>query len=245
MLFGSKYEELVANSLSSKNRSKGLFGFIKNQGSSKEGSRRQPFRKDPLSRSRENRGRWIFTASGQTLQQQYPIGEQGRVKNELIHSTFNQLDGPSVCISILQSTSTSNEFIPGKNQATAQSRQSETFCKELAKTDKRSYDTGYSKRLRNPFYFAAKAIKATKFVPINQRSVRPSGSEGPEHVEEGCYSSFGSQRGPISQLFVSCEKERWRELLSSQPKGPEQNYSVSALQDERVVPIKGNVVTKK
>ena len=35
------------------------------------------------------------------------------------------------------------------------------------------------------------------------------------------------------------------ELLSSQPKGPEQKYSVSALQDERVVPIKGNVVTKK
>ena len=231
MLFGSKYEELVANSLSSKNRSKGLFGFIKNQGSSKEGSRRQPFRKDPLSRSRENRGRWIFTASGQTLQQQYPIGEQGRVKNELIHSTFNQLDGPSVCISILQSTSTSNEFIPGKNQATAQSRQSETFCKELAKTDKRSYDTGYSKRLRNPFYFAAKAIKATKFVPITQRSVRPSGSGGPGHVEEGCYSSFGSQRGPSSQLFVSCEKERWGESPSSQPKEPEQKYSVPALQD--------------
>ena len=244
MLFGSKYEELVANSLSSKNRSKGLFGFIKNQGSSKEGSRRQPFRKDPLSRSRENRGRWIFTASGQTLQQQYPIGEQGRVKNELIHSTFNQLDGPSVCISILQSTSTSNEFIPGKNQATAQSRQSETFCKELAKTDKRSYDTGYSKRLRNPFYFAAKAIKATKFVPINQRSVRPSRSGGPGHVEERCYSSFGSQRGPISQFFVSCEKEGWGESPSSQPKGPEQKYSVSTFQDGRVVPIKGNVVTR-
>ena len=31
MLFGSKYEELVAKSLSSKNRSKELFGSIKNQ----------------------------------------------------------------------------------------------------------------------------------------------------------------------------------------------------------------------
>ena len=29
-------------------------------------------------------------------------------------------------------TSTSSEFISGKNKATAQSRQSETFCKELA-----------------------------------------------------------------------------------------------------------------
>ena len=108
-------------------------------------------------------------------------------------------------------------------------------------TDKRSYDTGYSKRLRNPFYFAAKAIKATKFVPINQRSVRPSGSGGPGHDEEGCYSSFGCQREPISQLFVSCEKERCRESPSSQPKGPEQKYSASTFQDVRVVPIKGNV----
>ena len=208
ILFWPKYEELVAKSLSSKNRSKELFGSIKNQGLSKEGSRRLCIRKGPLFRSRGNRGRGIFTAAGQTLQQQYPTGGQGRGKNEFINSTLHQLDGPSVCISILQNTSTSSEFIPGKNQATAQCKQTETFCKELAKADKQSYDTGYSKGLPNPFYFAAKAIKATKFVSFNQRSVRPSGSGGPGHVEEGCYSSFGSQRGPISQLFVSCEKER-------------------------------------
>ena len=90
-------------------------------------------------------------------------------------------------------------FISDKNQATAQSRQIEAFCKELAKTDKRSYGTGYSKRLRNPLCFASKAIKATKFVSINQRSVRPSGSRGVGHVEERCYSSFGSQNfGPVS-----------------------------------------------
>ena len=215
MLFGSKYKELVAKPLSSKNKSKELFGSIKNQGLSKEGSRRHPFRKGPLFRSRGNRGRGIFTAAGQTLQQKYPTGGQGRGKYKFINSTFHQLDGPSACISILQNTSTSSEFIPGKNQATAQSRQSETFCKELAKTGKRSYDSGYSKWLRKPFYFAAKAIKATKFVPINQRRVRPSGSGGPEHVEEGCYSGFGSQRGPISQLFVSCERGRWGEPPSS------------------------------
>ena len=208
MLFGSKYEELVTKSLSLKNRSKELFGSTKTQESSKERSRRQPFRKGPLFRSRGKRERGIFTAAGQTLQQQYSTGGQGRGKNEFINSTFHQLDGTSACTSILQNTSTSGENISGKNQATAQSRQSETFCKELAKTDKPSYDTGYSKRLRNPFYFAVKAIEAIKFVPVNQRGVRPSGSGDPGHVEEGCYSSFGSQRGPISQLFVSCEKER-------------------------------------
>ena len=94
------------------------------------------------------------------------------------------------------------------------------------------------------FYFVAKAIKATKSVSFNQRSVRPSGSRGPGHVEEGCYSIFGSQGGPISKLFVSFEKERWGESPSSQPKEPEQKYSVSALQGGRVVPIKRNVVTR-
>ena len=60
MLFGRKYEELVAKSLSSKNRSKELFGSAKNQGSSKEGSRRQPFRKGPPFGSNENRGSEIL-----------------------------------------------------------------------------------------------------------------------------------------------------------------------------------------
>ena len=34
------------------------------------------------------------------------------------------------------------------------------------------------------------------------------------------------------------------ELPISQPKGPKQKYSVSLFQDGRVVPIKGNVVTR-
>ena len=203
---------------------------------SKEGTRGQPFQKSPLFRGTGNRERGIF--NNNTLQE-----DKEEVRMNLLIAPCIQLNGPSVWISILQYTS--SEFISGKNRATVPSRYSETFCKEFIKTDKRNYETGYSKRLRNLFYFALKAINATKIVSINQRSVRPSGSGGPGHVEERFYSSFGSQRGPISQLFVSCEKERWRELLSSQPKGPEQKYSVSALQDERVVPIKGNVVTKK
>ena len=61
MLFGPKYEELVAKSLSSKTRSKELFGSIIYQELSKEGSRRQPFRKGPLFRSRENGERNFHT----------------------------------------------------------------------------------------------------------------------------------------------------------------------------------------
>ena len=53
-----------------------------------------------------------------------------------------------------------------------------------------------------------------------------------------------SQIGSIFQLVVSYEKERWEELLRSQRKGPEQQYSISALQDEKVDPIKGNFITR-
>ena len=99
MLFGPKYEELVAKSLSSKNRSKELFGSIKTQGSSKEGKRRQPFQKSPLFRTRENRGRGMFTAADQILQQKHLQEDK-----EWVNSIFHQLDGPSVCIKILQNT---------------------------------------------------------------------------------------------------------------------------------------------
>ena len=76
ILFGPKYEKMVAKFLSSKNISKGLFGSIKYQGSSKEENRMQPFRKGPLFRTIENRGWVMFTAADQTLQQQYPTGGQ-------------------------------------------------------------------------------------------------------------------------------------------------------------------------
>ena len=81
------------------------------------------------------------------------------------------------------------------------------FCKELAKKDKQSYDLGYGKRLQIPFYFAAKVIKATKFVSFHKRTDRYNGTWRPRHAEERCYYGFGPQRGPISQLVISCEKE--------------------------------------
>ena len=150
----------------------------------------------------------MFTCAGLTLQQQYPTGGQRRGKNEFINSTFHQLDVPSVCVRILQNTSTSSEFISGKNQVTAQSRHSETFYKELAQTDKRSYDTGYSKRLQNPFYFAAKAIKATKFLSINQRSIRPCGSGGPGHLKkDAMVVSDPKEDQFFSLLFLVKKKE--------------------------------------
>ena len=78
----------------------------------------------------------MFTTACQTLQQQYPTGEQEKGKNEFINNTFRQLDGSSVFISILQNIFRSSKFISNKNQATAQCRQCQTFCKELTKTDK-------------------------------------------------------------------------------------------------------------
>ena len=71
-----------------------------------------------------------------------------------------------------------------------------------------------------------------------------SQSRGPAHVGKKYYSSLRSQIGSIFQFVVSYEKERWEELLRSQRKGPEQQYSISALQDEKVDPIKGNFITR-
>ena len=45
ILFGPKYEKILAKSLSSKNKSKEFFRSIKNQRSFNEGNRRQSFRK--------------------------------------------------------------------------------------------------------------------------------------------------------------------------------------------------------
>ena len=218
MLFGPKYEELVAKSLSSKTRSKELFGSIIYQELSKEESRRQPFCKGPLFRSRGNRGRGIFIPAGQTLQQQYPAGGQGRVR-------MNLLIGPSISSGDLLSASEfckvhlliANLF-PVKVKQLPKADRVKHFVRNWQRLTNNLIYTGYSTRLRNPFYFSTKAIKATKSVSINQRIVRPSGSRSPGHVEEGCYSSFGSQRGPIFQLYVSCHKERWGELPISQPK---------------------------
>ena len=82
VLFRPKYEELVAKSLSLKNRSKEPFGSVKNEGSSKEGNRSQLFQKDILFRTRGNRERGMFIAAGQTFQQQCPTGGQERNKKK-------------------------------------------------------------------------------------------------------------------------------------------------------------------
>ena len=146
----------------------------------------------------------MFIAAGQTLPQQYTVGGQANRKNKFINNTFHELHSPPVFIRILQNKSTIRDFTSSKNQPTAQCTQSELFSKDLAQTDKRSYDSACSKRLGNAFHFTAMGIKATKFGSLNQRNVRLSRSGGPGHVEEGCHSSFGFQRGPVSQLVVSC-----------------------------------------
>ena len=133
----------------------------------------------------------MLTAAGQTFPQQYTAGGQANRENKFINNTLHEFHRPPVLIRILQNKSISKDFTSSKNQPTAQCRQSELFSKELAQTDKRSYDSACSKRLRNPFHFATKGIKATKFGSLNQRSIRPSGSGGPGYVDEGCHSSFG------------------------------------------------------
>ena len=84
----------------------------------------------------------MFPATGQTVPQQYPAGRQVRGKNEFINNNFHQFPRSSVSIRVLQNIFFSSEFISRKNQATEQCRQSETFCKELPKSDKQYYNPG-------------------------------------------------------------------------------------------------------
>ena len=73
---------------------------------------------------------------------------------------INLLITPSInSITILQNTSTSSEFISSENQLTFQCRLSKTFCKTLAKTEKRCYDHRCSKRLRNRVYIKAANLR--------------------------------------------------------------------------------------
>ena len=57
-----------------------------------------------------------------------------------------------------------------KNKITAQCRQNEKISKELAKSDKQTYDSGFSKSMRNLFCFAAKLIYATSLVIKKQHT---------------------------------------------------------------------------
>ena len=218
MLFGPKYEELVAKSLSSKTRSKELFGSKIYQELSKEGSRRQPFVKAPYLEAGEIGGEefsylLVKPYNSNTLQED----KKGVRMNLLI--------GPSISSADLLSASEfckvhlliANLF-PVKIKQLPKAGRVKHFVGNWQRLTNNLIYTGCSTRLRNPIYFSTKAIKATKSVSINQRIVRPSGSRSRGHVEEGCYSSFGSQRGPIFQLYVSCDKERWGELPISQAK---------------------------
>ena len=78
---------------------------------------------------------------------------------------------PPICsIRVFQNMFFSSEPVYSKNKATAQRKQSEKLYKVLAKIDKRSYDPGYSKSLRNSFYFAVNLIKVINFVPKKQHT---------------------------------------------------------------------------
>ena len=70
----------------------------------------------------------MFTAAGQTFQQQYPTGGQAISKSKFIINIFHQPQRLSVSIRISQDTFTSSGFISSENQAITQCRQSEKFC---------------------------------------------------------------------------------------------------------------------
>ena len=64
MLFGPKLEEVVAKSLKSKIKLRGLFSNLKKEGTSQgnmDSKNQQPFQNTPLLHAKENRRKGIFS----------------------------------------------------------------------------------------------------------------------------------------------------------------------------------------
>ena len=141
-------------------------------------------------------------------------------------------------------------LFPEKIKQLPKAGRAKHFVKNWQKLTNNPMVLAIVRRYKIPFILSSRQLfcrrgKATKFVSINQRSVRPSGSGGPGHVEEGCYSSYGSQGGPISYL-VSCEKERWDNRLIVNLRDLNSNVLYQyfkIVRIVRIVTIKGNAVT--
>ena len=164
MLFGPKYEELVAKSLSSKTDQKSSLvpKYIKNCPRREvEGS---PFVKAPYLEAGEIGGEefsylLVKPYNSNTLQED----KKGVRMNLLI--------GPSISSADLLSASEfckvhlliANLF-PVKIKQLPKAGRVKHFVGNWQRLTNNLIYTGYSTRLRNPFYFSTKAIKATKSV---------------------------------------------------------------------------------
>ena len=70
MSLGRTFEQVVAKSLTSKNKLRKLFGNLKEQGTLsgyKDSRNQQPFQKAPLFRARGKRSRGIFSQAAQSV----------------------------------------------------------------------------------------------------------------------------------------------------------------------------------
>ena len=86
MLFGSKFEEVEAELVTSKNKLRELFGNLKEQGTSsgnKDSRKQKPFQKAPIFCARGNTGRGIFSHAVQSISN---AGAQKRCKNTFSHT---------------------------------------------------------------------------------------------------------------------------------------------------------------
>ena len=94
MLFESKFEQVVAKSLTLKNKSRELFDNLKEQGISsgnKDSRKQQPFQKAPLFRARRNRRRGIFSQADQSISN---AGTEKRGENTVSHTQFQYTRTP-------------------------------------------------------------------------------------------------------------------------------------------------------
>ena len=217
MSSGWKFEEVVAKSLKSKNKSREVFGNLKEQGISsgnKDSRKQQPFQKASLFRDRGNRGGEIFSPVGPSISN---AGTQKKGKNTFSHTQAQHTQSP-VPRKVLQDTPISDTSVSSEHSNFTKGRKVEIFSQKLGKTNKQPHNFGDSAKLQYLFNCATIIIDSPKSgnnVTRGNIFDRP----GDQRIaQKRCNFSSKKSGVSVSELTVFGKEKRWEESSSGQSK---------------------------
>ena len=209
MFFGPKFKEALAKSLTTKNRSRELFGNLKEQGTSPgnmDFRKQQPFQKTSLFRARGIRGRGIFSQVGQLGNLKFWDTEKW-YKYFLTHPISGY---PSSCpTKKLQDTPISDTSVSSEHFNFTKGRKVKIFSQKLGKINKRPYNFIDNAMLQYPFYCAARTNKSHKSGNNVTRRNRFGRSGDQENAEQGYNFSSEKSRWSVSKRIALGREKGW------------------------------------
>ena len=246
MLFGPKFEETVAKSLTSKSKSKEFFGALNQPASSstKEPTKHnKPFPRVPLFRARGGRGRGSFNQTGQGAQ--FSGGTPNRGNIVFSSTSTAPQHSRTFVTNRIQSDTPPNSFsISFKNTQSPKSWKIEILPKKLEETNKRSDNTRNNSGICNPFKFLSRAIKASKNLENDGGGNKTSGSRSSGNVEERGDFINKCFKGSIFKHALSSREKGWGESSGHQSERVEQINPICSLQNGRSFPTEGNAIAR-